>query len=186
MMQIKGFNNIIKRKMLSILVLIALIFFSIYVIYSRDKYREIESTDLSTESIGGLSLMEKYNKKAVEKKFGQLINKLKKNKSYVYQYQSGGSMLLLEVDKDDNIVKIEVTFGDTSMKTNNGMTKISTLDDIKKAYGSNFLEEEHNDFMGSGAWQEITYVDKDSMSKITFILYEYEDWNLGTVILSKY
>ena len=175
-----------KHKIVLLLALITLIVFSIYVIYSSDKYREIESTDLSQESIGGLSLMDKYNKVDIEKKFGQLTNEYKKNSSYIYEFQSQKGILFLKVDKDNNIVRIELQFKDSSIETDRGMTKVSTFYDITEAYGNKYLKEENKDFMGRREYKEISYVDKKIMSKISFMLYEYEDWTLGHVVLSRY
>lgn len=169
-----------------IIVIIAIMTLSIYLIYNGDKYKRIESTNLSGENIGGVSLMEKYNVSDVEKIFGKVTKKTKEKNYYNYEYATQQFVVFLKVDKYNNIIRVSTDLADTSLKTNKGITKGSTFTEVEKSYGSNFLKKKYTDFMGSGNGYWITYVDKNSRSKITFEFNEHNNGELSNMSLCKY
>lgn len=176
-----------KRKTVCIImVLLALIIIPIYLICNSDKYRNIQSTNLSGENIGGVSLMEKYSESDVEKIFGKVTKKTEENNYYNYDYATQQFIVDLKADKDNTIVEIYTGLIDTSLKTNKGITKGSTFADVENSYGSNYLKKKYTDFMGSGNGYWITYVDKNSRAKITFEFNEYNNGNLTNMTLLKY
>jgi hypothetical protein len=176
-----------KHKIVPIIIfIIAIIALSVYFIYNRDKYRNIKITDLNGENINGISLMEKYNESDIEKKFGKVTTKSEDKNYRIYGYYTQQYDVSLHVDKDNNIMKINAGFPDTFLKTNRGITKGSTFADVEKYYGSNYLKKKHGDFMMSGDWYTITYVDKNNRSKITFVFSELNNWELSSISLCRY
>jgi len=165
---------------------------SLFFINGRDKFRKIESTDLSGENINEISLMEKYNENAVEKILGKLYKKIEEKKYDIYSYathQSRNPSVIpvgeLNVDKNNNIISIAIGSGATPLKTNKGITKGATFSDVRQAYGNYFLEEKYTGFMGSSDGYFITYVDKNNKYQLKFE-FNNDVETLANVSLSKY
>ena len=176
-----------KHKIVPLIIfLIAIIALSVYFIYNADKYRTIKSTDLNGENINGVSLMKKYNESDIEKIFGKVTTKSEDKNYSIYGTYTEQYDLSLYVNKDNNIMKINAGLQDISLKTNKGITKGSTLADVEKYYGINYFRKNHSDFMGSGDWYTITYVDKNNRSKITFSFSELHNWELSSISLYSY
>lgn len=169
--------------MIPLIIIIAVVTF---IEINSDKYRKIESTDLSEENINGISLMEKCNESEVEKVLGKITKKVEDKNSYTYEYATQRFIVDLTVDKGNNIIEIGTGLMDNSLKTKKGITKNSTLADVENAYGKSFLKKKYTDFMGSGNGYSITYIDKNNKSQIIFGFSEYNDGKLSSVSLSKY
>jgi hypothetical protein len=154
---------------------------------SCDKYRKVESIDLSGENISGISLLDKYDEKEIEKIFGKVHKRIEEGKLCTYEYATQQIIVSLKVDKDNNIISIFSELGDNTPKTKNGLTKDSSFSYIKKIYGDSFLKKEYRDFMGSGDGYFITYVDKVNKVQIQFGFSKLDNKEtLSGIKLSKY
>ncbi|HEX9063184.1 MAG TPA: hypothetical protein VF941_23675 [Clostridia bacterium] len=175
-----------KRKVVTIIIIIAIIAIITYLLYNSNEYKKIKSTNLSKENIGGVYLLEKYNEIDIEKVFGKVTKKTKEDDYNNYEYATKQFVVFLKVDKDNNIIRIAADLGDNSLKTSKGINKSSTFTDVEKSYGGNFLKKKYPNFMNSGNGYWITYVDKSSMSKITFEFNELNKGELSNMSLEKY
>jgi|GEM_PF-4208809 len=154
----------------------------IFRVINNDRYKKIESINLIEENINGVYIMEKYDASKIEKIFGELFSK-NEDKDYCnYIYPT----VSLKVDKDNNIIGIYPIMADTSLKTIKEITKGNTIEDVEKAYGSNFLKKKYGDFMASGDGYFITYVDKNNRIRLGFEFNEHSNWEVCNISFYKY
>lgn len=168
--------------------LIILIILSIFLIERSNKDVKVESTDLSLESISGISLSEKYDSDKVAQVLGNNVRKSIVNNHSNYEYVSNDFIVGLEVDKDKNIVAISMaTSQKNNIKTIKGVTNTFSFNDVTKLYGQNYVKKQWKDDMGSGDGYSITYFDKINRYKIEFGFSKIQDnETMSNISLSVY
>jgi len=141
----------------------------IFGIINRDEYSKIESTNLSEENINGIFLLDTYDEAKIEKILGECKQKVEQKKHDIYIYGTEKFYVDLFVDEKSNIKGIyAVILIKEALQTSKDISKDSTPEDVKKAYGSKFLIKSYNDFMGSGRGYFIKYVDKENEIELQF------------------
>lgn len=170
-----------------ILALAILSALSAFCIKHYDRYWRVESTDLSSENINGISLMSRYDEAAVEKILGKVYTQYEKENYHMYLYDTPQFSVAVKIDEQNDITGIYCSNIDDSLKTSRETAKGSTFFDIQKAYGDSFIKKSYSDFMGSGDGYFITYADKSRRSQLQF---EFNNLSGETVLtgisLSKY
>lgn len=186
----KGDMDMIIKKRLWFYIIPALVvlavLFALYVTH-YDKYSRIESINLDSENINGISLMSKYDEAAVEKILGKVYTQYEKEDYHMYLYDTTQFSVAVKADEQNDITGIYCSNIDDSLKTSRDIAKGSTFFDIRKAYGDSFIKKSYSDFMGSGDGYFITYADKSRRSQLQF---EFNNLSGETVLtgisLSKY
>lgn len=160
----------------------------------KDKFKNIKSTDLSDESINGISLMEKYSLSAGERAFGKGEEvTFEDTNTKGFSFNSEECVGAIALDKDNTITSVSCSTLKDTLHTKQGITSNkSSFDDIIKAYGRDYLKVVmNNDEPGSGGPSNIgysvTYIDKENNYKLEFVIFEFKSkQELKNIRLWKY
>lgn len=163
------------KKLRIVYILIPLIIVLLVVIYlgiSRNKFRNIQSVDLGSENINGVSLMKKFDLNLAEKAFGKSEQiTLKDTNTKGYSFNSENCVGVIALDKNDKVTSIAFSTLKDTLNTAKGIiSNKSSFNDIIKLYGNNYLKIATKDTENANReiGYSITYIDKQNNLKLEF------------------
>ncbi|MBU3178855.1 hypothetical protein KPL47_21325 [Clostridium estertheticum] len=126
-----------------------------------------KTTNFNEENIGGLQLYKSINSKEFIKKYGTNSQRIDNT---VFDYYKLNDGLVIATNKNRQIIRIIIDDeSDKSIKTSKGITLKSSVDDVIKAYGTNYYKR-----MDDTGVSVIGYVDKKSKVTLEFFNYKNE------------
>jgi|GEM_PF-1867473 len=126
-----------------------------------------KTTNFNEENIGGLQLYKSINSKEFIKKYGTNSQRIDNT---VFDYYKLNDGLVIATNKNRQIIRIIVDDeSDKSIKTSKGITLKSSVDNVIKAYGTNYYKR-----MDDTGVSVIGYVDKKSKVTLEFFNYKNE------------
>ncbi|MFL0197126.1 hypothetical protein ACJDU8_16405 [Clostridium sp. WILCCON 0269] len=139
---------------------------------TRDKFGNIQSIDLGSEHINGVSLMEKPDLNLIKKAFGKSKQvTLKDTNTKGYSFNSEKCVGVIALDKNDKVISIALSTLKNTLNTGKGIiSNKSSFNDIIKAYGPNYLKTVTKDTENGNreVGYSVTYTDKQNNFKLEF------------------
>jgi hypothetical protein len=121
--------------------------------------------NLNSENIDGVRLLQKADTAELRKVFGTENNKESDEKGVTWEYHYYSISVDVHVNDKNQIDSISGSADDSSrIKTSRGIGKNSSLEDIQKAYGTNFKETK------TGTENLVIYADPKSKIQLEFKL----------------